>query len=159
MGVSGCGKSTLARALATALGWHFVEGDDCHPASNIAKMRAGIPLSDFDRWPFLDSVAATLSRHVDTGAVASCSALRLSYRDRIRAECDQVRFVLPAVTPEELKARMARRKGQGVVLGAGPTTFVFKLAGATQPMAAIADVRVRSRRAVMSRRSFQISAV
>ncbi|MGF6935532.1 gluconokinase [Paraburkholderia sp. UCT70] len=111
MGVSGCGKSTLAKAIAVALGWHFIEGDDCHPASNIAKMRAGIPLCDSDRWPFLDSVAATLCQYVDVGAVASCSALRLSYRDRIRAECCQVRFVLPVVSPDSLKARMASREG------------------------------------------------
>lgn len=111
MGVSGCGKSTLARALAGMLGWFFLEGDDCHSPRNIAKMTAGIPLSDEDRWPFLDSVGRTLNHHAETGIVASCSALRLVYRDRIRARCPNVRFILPVLTPDELRSRLTTRKG------------------------------------------------
>lgn len=109
MGVSGCGKSTLAKALAKRLGRTFIEGDDCHPAANIAKMSAGVPLTDEDRGPFLENVSAALMA-ADGGGVASCSALRHGYRDLIRRRCGDVLFVLPIVTYEELVARMLSRE-------------------------------------------------
>ncbi|MDX7953837.1 gluconokinase, GntK/IdnK-type [Lichenihabitans sp. Uapishka_5] len=87
MGVSGCGKTTMGEALAAALGLAFVDGDDLHPAANVAKMAAGTPLDDEDRWPWLDRVGATLADRSATpaGIVIACSALRRRYRDRIRA--------------------------------------------------------------------------
>lgn len=83
MGVSGCGKTTVGIALAERLGARFVEGDRLHPQANVAKMQAGIPLDDTDRWPWLDAVAAVLAK--SGPIVASCSALKFSYRDRLRA--------------------------------------------------------------------------
>jgi carbohydrate kinase (thermoresistant glucokinase family) len=107
MGVSGCGKSTLAEGIAAALGWRFVEGDDLHPPANVAKMAAGIPLDDEDRAPFLDNVAAAI-RAAD-GVVASCSALKRRYRDRLRAQAGELVFVLPMLDRADLLARMTQR--------------------------------------------------
>ena len=109
MGPSGCGKSTLARALADALGWDFIEGDEHHPARNIAKMQSGDPLTDEDRRPFLASVGRQLARVAP--AVASCSALRRSHRDVLRGLVEDLLFVWPKVDEEELHRRMRRRKG------------------------------------------------
>jgi len=108
MGVSGCGKSTLAKALANRLDRTFIEGDHCHPAANIAKMAAGVPLTDDDRRPFLEKVSAALLA-AESGGVASCSALRRCYRDLIRMRCGQVLFVLPILAYGELVARMLSR--------------------------------------------------
>ena len=87
MGVSGGGKSTVAGLLAGRLGWDLAEGDDMHPAANIAKMAAGHPLDDADRWPWLARVAEWI--HVRTAAdlpgIVTCSALKRSYRDVLRA--------------------------------------------------------------------------
>ncbi|QLY28534.1 gluconokinase [Nocardia huaxiensis] len=86
MGVSGTGKSTVARALSTTLGWDLLEGDDLHPAANIAKMSAGHPLTDADRRPWLESIAHWIADHAATGAsaVITCSALKKTYRDILR---------------------------------------------------------------------------
>ena len=86
MGVSGCGKSTVGEQLAANLGWRFVEGDSLHPAENVAKMAAGQPLDDDDRAGWLSTLAQSLSRarEADQGLVISCSALKRSYRDRLR---------------------------------------------------------------------------
>ena len=85
MGVSGSGKSTVAGMLAGRLGWDLEEGDDLHPASNIAKMAAGQPLTDEDRWPWLDRIAAWIQLHTASGTpgIITCSALRRVYRDRL----------------------------------------------------------------------------
>jgi gluconokinase len=111
MGVSGSGKSTLARELAQTLGWRFVEGDDLHPASNIAKMAAGKALSDADRWPFLDNVARAIAASPPPGIVVSCSALKRSYRDRIRTGDPRALFILADITRATLQARLRHRKG------------------------------------------------
>ena len=110
MGVSGCGKSTLAAALAQDLAWTFVEGDLLHPPENVRKMAAGIPLTDEDRRPFLLSVAEALAAN-PAGAVASCSALKRSYRNLIRAHVGDLLFVLPTLSRDELAARLANRPG------------------------------------------------
>jgi gluconokinase len=85
MGVSACGKSTVADILVERLGWDFVEGDDLHPASNVEKMEAGEPLTDEDRWPWLDKISAWITEHLrrDESAIVTCSALRRAYRDRL----------------------------------------------------------------------------
>ncbi len=108
MGPSGCGKSTLGAALADALGWTFIEGDDFHPPENKAKMARGEPLTDADRLPFLDGIGKALAG-VEDGGVASCSALRRSYRDRLRRHAGRLLFVLPEVPRAELARRMTAR--------------------------------------------------
>ena len=86
MGVSGCGKSTVGQALSNALGGVFVEGDDYHPQSNIDHMAAGLPLTDAMRWPWLDRLAEAVNdQRQRSVTVFGCSALRKSYRDRLRA--------------------------------------------------------------------------
>ena len=107
MGVSGTGKSTIGRALAETLGLPFVEGDDLHPESNVAKMAAGIPLTDVDRGPWLDLIAAELDRPV----VVTCSALKRSYRDRLRLAAPDLVLVYLHGSPELLASRMSQRDG------------------------------------------------
>ena len=114
MGVSGSGKSTLAQALASRWAVPYVEGDHLHSQDSINKMAAGIPLADDDRWPWLDRVGAAIlaSRGGNGGAVASCSALRLIYRDRLRrAVGPSLCFVLIDLPRAVLESRMAERPG------------------------------------------------
>ncbi|WP_375424136.1 gluconokinase [uncultured Friedmanniella sp.] len=86
MGVTGTGKSTVAGLLAGTLGWDLEEGDDLHPEANVAKMHEGTPLTDADRWPWLDRVAAWISVHTASGTpgIITCSSLKRAYRDRLR---------------------------------------------------------------------------
>ena len=95
MGVSGCGKTTVASHLARRLGWHFAEADMFHSPSNIDKMRNGIPLTDDDRWPWLQSIAAWVdgARRTRTPGVVTCSALKRSYRELIIGERPDVALV------------------------------------------------------------------
>jgi carbohydrate kinase (thermoresistant glucokinase family) len=93
MGVSAAGKSTVGAALAHAIGVPFADADDLHPDTNRAKMAAGTPLTDEDRWPWLDAVGARFDQSRSTGLVMACSALRRVYRDRIRAVSPEVLFV------------------------------------------------------------------
>ncbi|HEU5486793.1 MAG TPA: gluconokinase [Microlunatus sp.] len=111
MGVSGTGKSTVAERLADRLGWELAEGDDLHPPENVEKMRAGTPLTDDDRWPWLDRVAGWIRRHRVAGqpGIITCSALRRVYRDRLRGP--GVVFVHLAGTREEIAAQMSGRQG------------------------------------------------
>jgi len=111
MGVSGCGKSTVAGVLAGQLGWDFGEGDDLHPPENVAKMAAGHPLTDEDRWPWLDRVAAWIRERTDCGrpGIITCSALKRSYRDVLPGE--HVVFVFLDGTKEQIAARLAVRHG------------------------------------------------
>jgi gluconokinase len=110
MGVSGCGKSSLGAALGYRLGIPYRDGDDLHPAANVEKMRAGMPLTDEDRWPWLDRVARVLND--DAPVIVGCSALRRAYRDRIRSGASgAVRFVHLAGNREIIAARMAARTG------------------------------------------------
>jgi gluconokinase len=112
-GVSGSGKSTIGSLLAQRLQWVFEDGDALHPAANIAKMRAGIPLTDEDRWPWLRALGAWMDEQLATGqsAVAACSALRRSYRDLLRQDRPAVRLVLLTASRELLAARLAARHG------------------------------------------------
>ncbi|OJU32586.1 MAG: ribose 5-phosphate isomerase A [Alphaproteobacteria bacterium 65-37] len=95
MGVSGAGKTTVAEELAARLGWAFQEGDELHPEANVAKMRAGIALTDEDRWPWLDRVAAWIDRQraARQPGIITCSALRKTYRQRIVGDRPEVRLV------------------------------------------------------------------
>jgi len=112
MGVSGSGKTTLGGHIAAALGYTFVEGDDLHPAANVAKMSAGIALGDEDRWPWLDRVANTIWSLRARGCVVSCSALKRVYRDHIRVKAGiPVIFVHPEVDLPTLSNRMESRPG------------------------------------------------
>ncbi|MHC1478731.1 gluconokinase [Frateuria aurantia] len=110
MGVSGSGKSTIGQALAEALQLPFCEGDSLHPAANIAKMSAGHPLTDEDRWPWLDLIADWIRTQLQSGhgGVVSCSALRRCYRDRLR-QAGQVRFVYLDISREVLQQRLQGR--------------------------------------------------
>jgi gluconokinase len=93
-GVSGAGKTTVGKLLARELGWRFLEADDFHPATNIKKMRSGHPLTDEDRWPWLERLRQRIGDSLAAGqnAVLACSALKRVYRDRLRVS-DEVKFV------------------------------------------------------------------
>jgi len=113
MGVSGSGKSTIAEKLAERLGWHYEDGDKFHPASNVAKMSAGHPLTDEDRWPWLQAIADEIDRTCKTGEsiVIACSALKHSYRDVLVHGRDDVRIVYLRGTQELIASRLSQRKG------------------------------------------------
>ncbi len=110
MGVSGSGKSTVGVALAQRLRVPFVDADALHPPANIAKMTAGEPLDDGDRYPWLEKVGEWLAGHRD-GGVVSCSALKRRYRDQLRAHCPGVEFLCLSGSPELIAARLAARPG------------------------------------------------
>jgi gluconokinase len=110
MGVSGCGKSSVGAGLAARLGLNYRDGDDLHPPENVAKMRVGMPLTDADRWPWLDRVGQVLL--AEAPVIVGCSALKRAYRDRIRtAAGGPVTFVHLAGSQEVIAARMALRQG------------------------------------------------
>lgn len=113
MGVSGCGKTTVAAILAGRLGWPFEEGDALHPQSNIDKMKAGHPLTDEDRWPWLEKVAEWVEERLDAGenGIVTCSALKRSYRDVINRRGSGVVFVFLSGSTETIAARLAVRHG------------------------------------------------
>ncbi|KAL4421263.1 hypothetical protein ABPG75_010554 [Micractinium tetrahymenae] len=125
MGVSGCGKSTVGALLADALGCSFHEGDEFHPPANVRKMQAGIPLTDEDRWPWLECLAAIVQRQLASGqpVVLSCSALKPEYRSVLRCGrrdggCGSdggcgVAFVLLEPPAAALEARLAQRAAAG----------------------------------------------
>jgi gluconokinase len=113
MGVSGSGKTTVGVELAKALGWRFQEGDALHPAANVEKMRDAIPLTDEDRWPWLDAIAAVIDGWRATGehGVLACSALKRSYRDVIIGGRGDVALVYLQGSKQLIAARMAARHG------------------------------------------------
>jgi gluconokinase len=113
MGVSGSGKSTVAEGLVDRLGWEFAEGDDFHPPANVAKMRAGTPLDDDDRWPWLRTLAAWIGEREQAGrsVVVTCSALRRSYRDVLRDGHPSVWFAHVTADADLLRERVERRTG------------------------------------------------
>ena len=113
MGVCGSGKTTVGRKLAARTGWTFIEGDDLHPGANRRKMASGKPLTDEDRWPWLDRIAARMRQADAEGesAVVACSALRQAYRDRLRDGSAEVRFLHLTGDEALLRDRLARRRG------------------------------------------------
>lgn len=111
MGVSGSGKTSVGRHLATVLGWTFAEGDDFHPPANVSKMARGTPLTDADRWPWLDAIGRWIAAETaeNRSAVVACSALKRRYRDRLRLAWPALRLVYLRVDREELRRRLATR--------------------------------------------------
>jgi carbohydrate kinase (thermoresistant glucokinase family) len=114
MGVCGCGKTTVGRMLAGELGWPFLDADDFHPPANVAKMAAGIPLTDEDRWPWLDRLASEMTAILDRGghAVLACSALRQIYRDRLAPAsiASRVRFAFLKGDEATIASRIGSRQ-------------------------------------------------
>jgi len=108
MGVSGSGKTTIGKTLAERLGWKFIEGDDFHPRENVAKMAAGVPLEDSDRWPWLDALNRVLRAQHD--AIVTCSALKASYRRRLLAGVEDSRLVYLEGSKALIASRVAARK-------------------------------------------------
>jgi gluconokinase len=112
-GVSGSGKSTVGALLAGRLDWRFADADEFHPAANVDKMRAGVPLTDEDRWPWLRAITAWMDERIAAGesAVVTCSALKRSYRDLLLDGRPQARMVFLALDREVLARRLAARHG------------------------------------------------
>lgn len=113
MGVSGCGKSVVGKALAEEFSAAFVEGDALHPAENVALMSAGKPLDDERRWGWLDAIGNRLSELIaeDCNAVASCSALKRKYRERLEADCPGILFIYLEIDRATARQRVSGRKG------------------------------------------------
>ena len=111
MGVSGSGKSTVGAALAQRLRVPFVDGDDLHPPANVAKMAAGHPLDDHDRYPWLEAIGEWLAAHDEAGGVVASSALKRKYRDQLRHHARRAEFVNLPGPPKVIAARQATRPG------------------------------------------------
>jgi gluconokinase len=113
MGVSGSGKTTIGERLAARMSWRYEDADTFHPASNVAKMSAGQPLTDHDRWPWLKAIAAEIDRACTAGerVVIGCSALRRVYRDVLVHGRDDVRFIYLEGTQAMIADRLGQRKG------------------------------------------------
>jgi gluconokinase len=136
MGPAGAGKTTVGRRLADTLGWTYHEGDDFHPPANVARMRAGLPLGDAERAPWLAALAKLVAECVATGtsAVLACSALKREYRRRLVAPtvpADAVRFVYLRASPSLLEARLSERRGHFF----SPALLASQLAALEEPAA------------------------
>ncbi|MGH3202116.1 MAG: gluconokinase [Streptosporangiaceae bacterium] len=112
-GVSGSGKTTVAALLAGRLGWQFADADAFHPAANVAKMAAGIPLTDADRRPWLRAITAWMDERIARGesAVVTCSALKRAYRDDLLGGRPEARMIFLSVDRDEVARRLAARHG------------------------------------------------
>lgn len=139
MGVSGCGKTTVGEALAASLGWPFIDADDLHPPENVAKMAAGTPLEDADRWPWLDRVVAEAQRAdaASGGVIVACSALRERYRERLQ-RAGAVRFVHLRGDAETIGARVATRQHKYM-----PASLLASQFATLEPPADAIEVDVR----------------
>jgi gluconokinase len=111
-GVSGAGKTTIGRLLARQLGWHFIEADDFHPAANIEKMRSGRPLTDEDRWPWLERLRKQIKRSLAAreNAVLACSALKRAYRERLHVS-GEVKFMFLRGDYALIEEQLSQRRG------------------------------------------------
>lgn len=112
MGVSGCGKTTTAQRLARRLNWPFRDGDSFHPPANVAKMQAGMPLTDDDRWPWLDAIGAWIDqqRAMPGKAIVTCSALKRIYRQRLLFNRPDVQLIYLKGSQQMIGDRIARRR-------------------------------------------------
>ncbi|WP_406370510.1 gluconokinase [Streptomyces sp. NBC_00647] len=131
MGVAGTGKTTIGPLLAARLGVPYAEGDDFHPQANIAKMTAGTPLTDEDRRPWLDAIGRWAHDRAGLGGVVSSSALKRSYRDRLRAAAPGVVFVHLTGDRALIENRMSHRKGHFM-----PAALLDSQFATLQPLAA-----------------------
>ncbi|MEU5363593.1 gluconokinase [Streptomyces sp. NPDC005925] len=129
MGVAGTGKTTIGPLLAARLGVPYAEGDDFHPQANIAKMTAGTPLTDEDRGPWLDAIGDWAQDRSGLGGVVSCSALKRSYRDRLRAAAPGVVFVHLTGDRSLIEERMSQRQGHFM-----PTALLDSQFATLQPL-------------------------
>ena len=139
MGVCGCGKSTVGEALAQAIGCRFLDADDFHPQANVDKMASGIPLTDEDRWPWLDAIADELARILADGehGVLACSALKEAYRERLKRAGD-VRIVYLKGDQATIAARLASRQHKYMP----PTLLPSQFAALEEPAdALVVDIR------------------
>ena len=139
MGVSGCGKSTVGEALAQAIGCRFLDADDFHPQANVDKMASGVPLTDEDRWPWLDLVAGELARILAEGehGILACSALKEAYRERLKRAGD-VRIVYLKGDQATIAARLASRQHRYMP----PTLLPSQFAALEEPAdALVVDIR------------------
>jgi gluconokinase len=132
MGVSGCGKTTVAHGIAQATGLIFAEADDFHSRANVEKMRAGIPLDDADRWPWLHDLAAWMGERALEGrsTVIACSALKRAYRDLLRAGPPSLDFVHLDGSAEVIRARLSTREGHYM-----PTSLLDSQIATLEPLA------------------------
>ncbi|CAL9284976.1 MULTISPECIES: gluconokinase [unclassified Streptomyces] len=129
MGVAGTGKTTIGPLVAERLGVPYAEGDDFHPPANIAKMSAGVPLDDADRWPWLDAIGRWAGGRAGLGGVVSSSALKRSYRDRLRAAAPGVVFLHLTGDRALIEERMAARRGHFM-----PTALLDSQFATLQPL-------------------------
>jgi gluconokinase len=131
MGVSGVGKTTVGMLLARALGAEFAEGDSYHPPANVEKMRAGTPLDDEDRWPWLQILAAEIDTWLaeDRDVVLACSALKRAYRDVLAHDRPAVRFVHLKGEATLLRGRLDQRRNHYMP----PTLLASQLADLEEP--------------------------
>ncbi|MEV5981573.1 gluconokinase [Streptomyces sp. NPDC052114] len=129
MGVAGTGKTTIGPLLADRLGVPYAEGDDFHPAENIQKMSSGTPLTDDDRWPWLDAIGVWAHGRAGQGGVVSSSALKRSYRDRLRSAAPGVVFVHLTGDRKLIEDRMAHRQGHFM-----PTALLDSQFATLQPL-------------------------
>ena len=147
MGVSGSGKTTLGLALSRELGWPYFDADDYHPAANVEKMRAGAPLNDSDRWPWLDRLNELLLGQQARGqsAILGCSALKQAYRERLARGLDRPRWVHLQGSFELILSRLQARTGhympatllqsQFATLEAPTDAFTLDIAAAPEVLA------------------------
>jgi len=141
MGVAGCGKSVVGNALAAALGAIFVEGDGLHPPENVARMASGEPLTDALREGWLDAIGRQISASAGSGqsVVATCSALKRSYRERLRGFCRGIVFVYLEIDPATATRRVGNRKGHFMPASLVDSQFAILEAPAAEERALTLD--------------------
>jgi carbohydrate kinase (thermoresistant glucokinase family) len=135
IGAAGAGKTTVGRALAASLGWRFVDGDDYHSPASVAKMRAGVPLTDDDRVPWLASLHRDIARVLDRREhlVVACSALKERYRRTLAGDLRRIRFAFLKADEATLRQRLANRPNHF----AGPALVASQLATLEEPADAL----------------------
>jgi gluconokinase len=143
MGVAGCGKSIVGKGLAARLGAVFVEGDRLHPPENVARMTSGEPLTDTLRAGWLDAIGQQISASVRGGqsVVATCSALKRGYRDRLRGFCPDIVFLYLEIDPATARRRVANRKGHFMPASLVDSQFAILEAPAVDEMALTVDAK------------------
>ncbi|UDL92963.1 gluconokinase [Mesorhizobium sp. PAMC28654] len=143
MGVAGCGKSIVGKGLAARLGAVFVEGDRLHPPENVARMTSGEPLTDTLRAGWLDAIGQQISASVHGGqsVVATCSALKRGYRDRLRGFCRDIVFLYLEIDPATARRRVANRKGHFMPASLVDSQFAILEAPAVDEVALTVDAK------------------